>query len=192
MNAFRRVLHAAILAIGGFGVLTPSNGAALDTPDAVASETCQVDCLEAVYDGELVHVFFVDASGKRHHLSTSSRSEELVDLAGPKAARISPTVVRVPVLPSSEAVKSLGCGIDGYGWDAGEEMWSRMISNTNGPNGSTRTDARSIYLARGRAMIFTTTTQTPSSTGVPTSSTSTSEVPASRKSGTPRGCTQVE
>lgn len=192
MNAVWKALHAATLAIGAFGFATTSEAVSISANEATAGDICQVDCLEAVYDSELVHVFFVDASGKRHHLSTSSRSEEQVDLAGPKAARISPTVVRVPVLPAGEAVKSLGCGIDGYGWDAGEQMWVREISNTTGPNGSTRTDARSIYLARGRAMIFTTTTQTPSSTGVPTSSTSTSEVPASVKSGTPRGCTQAE
>jgi hypothetical protein len=192
MNAVRQVFHAAILAIGAFGFAAKSNGAGLDSPDITANDVCQVECLEAMYDGELIHVFYIDASGKRHHLSTSSRSEEQVDLTGPKAAQISPNVVRFPVLPASEAVKSLGCGIDGYGWDAGEQMWSLMVSNTSGPGGSTRTDARSIYLARGRAMVFTTTTQTPASTGVPTSSTSTTEVPASVKSGTPRGCTQAQ
>lgn len=191
MNASRRTFFAVTLVLGVLGITTLARGAGAMARGDDADGTCRADCLEAIYESVFVHVFFLDAERKRHYLSTSLRSEEQVAGIGPKWVQLGPNVFRSPVLAVDDASKLIGCGVDGYGYDSGDTMWSSQVFQTSGPSGSSRTDARAIYTARGRGVLFTTTTHI-STSSAPTSSTTTSEIAASRRSGLPSGCTQAQ
>jgi hypothetical protein len=155
-------------AVSGLGIFTAVGFAAEQVVE------CSTNCIEVLQEGEYVHTFYVDAKGARYPMSTSLRAEESVDLAGPKAHRASENLWRIPI-DFSQGPAKLGCGVDGYGWNHGETMYRETISDTWGTTGRTATDARSIYMARGRGVLTITTTTFPPS-GAPTSTTQTSGI----------------
>jgi hypothetical protein len=192
MTARNRSFAIARFGWALFGIAALTHSPVSVAKDDAVDAPCQTECFEILEETGFIHIFYVDAAEKRHHLSTSLKTEETVVFNDRKAAHLAPNVRRVHAIADAIGAAHLGkmgCGVDGWGWSNGEQIWAREISNTSGPQGSTRTDARSIYLGRGRALVFTTVTQMPP-TGVPTSTTSTGEVTTSRKPGTPAGCTQ--
>ena len=153
--------------------------------------SCEADCIEVIEDGEVAHALLIDATGKRHHLSTFAISPSTLLLPGAKQHERN--IKQIPLdLPSDDA-KLAGCGDDGYGWKFGEVMWTTRLAETNnGSAGSSRTDARSIYVARGSSLVTTITT-TFGPTGITTRVDGQEEMPASPKTGTPTsGCTQAK
>ncbi|MCE3001149.1 MAG: hypothetical protein LW860_00420 [Xanthomonadaceae bacterium] len=194
MTARKRSVVIAMFGCALFGIAALTHSPVSVAKDDAVEAPCQTECFEVLEETGFIHVFYVDAAEKRHHLSTSLKTEETVVFDDRKAAHLAPNVRRVHAIADASGAAHLGkagagCGVDGWGWNNGEQIWAREISNTSGPQGSTRTDARSIYLGRGRALVFTTVTQMPM-TGVPTSTTSTAEVTTSRKPGTSAGCVQ--
>jgi hypothetical protein len=171
-----------------------SSGVCAWVPHIAASEDksrCTADCIEVIEDGEVAHALLIDAAGNRHHLSTFTVSPNTVILPGAK--NLAQNVKQIPLDLPADNAKLAGCGDDGYGWNFGEVMWTtRLAESNNGSGGSSRTDARSIYVARGSSLVTTITT-TFGPTGITTSVDGQEEMPASVKAGTPTsGCTQAK
>lgn len=189
MNAMQWLSRVAALAVAcGGAAVAWYPPAAVSASDL--SSACSADCLEVLEENGFVHAFFLDAKGVRHTLSSTLKSEEGVTLSGETSVQVSPNVRRIPIDFVKDPAKGLGCGADGYGYDHGETVWRETISQTTGSGGKTRTDARSIYMSRGRGILFVTTTNIPSN-GAPTSSTQTSSVEEAPRAGLPSRCIQA-
>lgn len=149
---------------------------------------CEADCFETLETGGLKVIYMIDAMGIRHHLATLVEDPLAVSAASGSRASVS-RVTREPMVLSAKPSKvGINCGVDGYGWEAGEEMWARSWQTSSNP--PSRADARSVYLARGRASVITTTVTTLPNGGISTTTTE-NERPAAPKPGS-AGCEQAK
>ena len=187
MNAIHRtpklIGSAAAMVLLSAGCGWAPHVAARATQD---NSRCEADCFETLETGGLKVIYMIDAMGVRHHLATLVEDPLAVSAASGSRASAS-RVTREPIGFTTKPSKvGLDCGVDGYGWEAGEEMWARSWQTSTNP--PSRTDARSVYLARGRAIVITTTVTAQPNGGVSTTTTD-NERPAAPKPGS-QGCTQ--
>lgn len=189
MNAVSRTQEL----IGSAAAMILLSAACGWAPHAAARATqdnahCEADCFETLETGGLRVIYMIDAMGIRHHLATLVDDPLAVSAASGSRASAS-RVTREPIVLSAKPSKvGINCGVDGYGWEAGEEMWLRSWETSSNP--PSRTDARSVYLARGRATVITTTVTSQPNGGI-SSTTTENERPAAPKPGSV-GCTQAK